>query len=381
MKIRLRDGGRICLASSNISRLVSLPYYDDIDVLDVSDSDHRTLPEPLPVALTVLLCGNNRLSTLPPLPISLRVLNAKRNQLTEWPNMARLRNLEHINLSHNLLGDVSNVCFPRNVKSVTLSDNRIRHFQISRVPIRTDAIDLAGNPLSRDAAMPKETETGTQESSSPALLKNIYEDGHNVHASSVQRSAHKSIDALRTQAETNRGTFADPWELSEQVATDIKQLRKAWRPRKVWQVKKWVRTWFADDLLEAYAKDSSVDSEHGMTYGDLISLIWNVSKTHQHRKEILKVLKQEVVDSRWVCFTGRFTRALNSLSGFIDGVNIEISDKEQLSNRIIQALKKIDETVKPGGMERDVARRQAVSDILTEYSMPTDERDVWLDAV
>jgi hypothetical protein len=221
----------------------------------------------------------------------------------------------------------------------------------------------------------------TQPPSSP-VLRSFYDDGHNVHASSVQRSAHKSIDTLRTQAETNRETLADPWEVSERVAADIKQLRKAWRPKRFWQLKRWLGTWIADDVLETYAKESTVHSEHCMTYGELISLIWGVSRDHQHREEILKVLKQEVVDSRWVCFTGRFTRALNALSGFVEGVTVEISANEQLSNRIIQALRKMDkETPEPDSMERDVARRKAVSDILEEYDMPSDERDKWLDAV
>jgi len=57
-----------------------------------------------------------------------------------------------------------------------------------------------------------------------------------------------------------------------------------------------------------------------------------------NKDEILTVLNQEINDGLYMCFTGRLTRLLNTLVGFYDDIELQISDSEQITN-IIMALK------------------------------------------
>jgi hypothetical protein len=91
-----------------------------------------------------------------------------------------------------------------------------------------------------------------------------------------------------------------------------------------------------------------------------------------------EVLFQELDDSKNVCFTGRFTRTLNALTGFIEQVNIGINSKEQMSNQILMAIKKAKEKC---GADFQSDARTNVKNILVEFEIPEAEQEVWLDAI
>ena len=65
------------------------------------------------------------------------------------------------------------------------------------------------------------------------------------------------------------------------------------------------------------------------------SMVWDRIRVHPDRKEILKVLDQELKDSMNLCFTGRVTRLVNCLNGFDSDVVIQISKNEQLNNLMV----------------------------------------------
>ena len=55
---------------------------------------------------------------------------------------------------------------------------------------------------------------------------------------------------------------------------------------------------------------------------------------HQHKKEILKILDEEIQSSQDKCFTGRITRLVSCLCGFENDIKLEIADNEQIGNII-----------------------------------------------
>ena len=59
-----------------------------------------------------------------------------------------------------------------------------------------------------------------------------------------------------------------------------------------------------------------------------------------------------------MCFTGRLTRLLNTLVGFYDDIELQISDSEQITNIIIELKNKF-----PSGEElRDAIRKEQYSE-------------------
>lgn len=88
-------------------------------------------------------------------------------------------------------------------------------------------------------------------------------------------------------------------------------------------------------------------SRCGVKYGEIFERIWTISEYHEHKTEIRKILREEITSGIQMCFTGRVTRLVNTLTGFIEDVHIGISENEQISNTVIMILRKYenDETV------------------------------------
>ena len=86
-----------------------------------------------------------------------------------------------------------------------------------------------------------------------------------------------------------------------------------------------------------------------------------------------EILKDELNASWGVCFTGRFSRIVNVLNGFIDGVEIGISKPEQMQNQIAQVVKK---------SCKSSEKKKEIADILDDFGEHNEIiRDSWLDAV
>ena len=60
-----------------------------------------------------------------------------------------------------------------------------------------------------------------------------------------------------------------------------------------------------------------------------------------NKKDFIENVKIELTSSIGVCFTGRFNRLVNSLIGFIDGITVGISIKEQLQMEIGKIMAKL----------------------------------------
>jgi hypothetical protein len=106
--------------------------------------------------------------------------------------------------------------------------------------------------------------------------------------------------------------------------------------------------------------------------------VWAIIQDHEHKEAMKEVLFQEINDARGVCFTGRFTRTLNALTGFIEEVKIGINSREQMQNQIAMAVKKAKEKL---GDDFQVEARANVKKILAEFEVPEVEHEAWLDAI
>ena len=91
-----------------------------------------------------------------------------------------------------------------------------------------------------------------------------------------------------------------------------------------------------------------------ITYSDLLIYVWTRIIASANADEILSVLNQEISDGLCMCFTGRLTRLLNTLVGFYDDIELQISDSEQITNIIMGLKNKF-----PSGEElRDAVKKE-----------------------
>jgi hypothetical protein len=88
-------------------------------------------------------------------------------------------------------------------------------------------------------------------------------------------------------------------------------------------------------ILFEYMNCKDVHSTLNVTFAELLINVLSFIDQHEAKKEIYKVLEQEMKDTICKCFTGRMSRLINCLNGFEDHIVIHISNNEQIGNIII----------------------------------------------
>jgi len=77
-----------------------------------------------------------------------------------------------------------------------------------------------------------------------------------------------------------------------------------------------------------------------ISYMELLSIIWNIIYTHPQKTNLIERLHSEMDDSVGKCFTGCVNRLINVLVGYVDGVIVSISLKEELQMSIQRLMDK-----------------------------------------
>lgn len=420
--------------------LAAWQKYDEAIYVDCSGQDWDRLPERLPPHLEILVCEKNRITSLPALPKTLRCLMAGSNRISVFPDVRGLRALESIGLAENDLREISlpqtregasglrqmDVSFNllerveigapwiEELVEVNLSYNRLTTLSSCfdalsancRVDLRHNDfpsqranayVEWIGESETEDARILRqrlrrfgvpirtrklagechEMEVAVQAVEFvPRPMESIYENKQNVHLTSIQRSTDESLRWLKGQG--------SPHPSSGQRDAALRGIQRAWRAP-WWRFWRWPKERLANRLIFEWSLEKTVHSRHGLMYGELLHHVWAAMETQRDedaKKQMARVLMEEILDGRGVCFTGRFTRTVNALSGFFPEIRVGISDREQMQNRIVEAIKRAETTSAETSAETSADDlRQTVSAILDEFSVPECERDEWLDAL
>ncbi len=142
----------------------------------------------------------------------------------------------------------------------------------------------------------------------------IYNNGQNVHDTEIQRTVCDSVQSLLKDPKYN-------FIIEDLINSSLN--------------KKTI------EFLVDYCQDQTVHSVHLITYGELLSLVWNRINQSTHKTELMRILEEQIADSECKCFTGRFNRTLSVLVGFFDDIKINISDKSRISAIILNSKDKI----------------------------------------
>ena len=94
-----------------------------------------------------------------------------------------------------------------------------------------------------------------------------------------------------------------------------------------------IDVWELRQVLEAMGQKPTEE--------ELFQMIITIIENHPQKKEMKERLKIELTDAIGMCFTGRMNRMVNALVGFVDGIQIGLSVKEELQMRISAIVKKL----------------------------------------
>lgn len=94
--------------------------------------------------------------------------------------------------------------------------------------------------------------------------------------------------------------------------------------------------------------------------------VWSYIQSHEHKDELIRRLREEVVESRGMCSNGKICRLINALQGFMDGLEAPVSKMELFQNKIAQL------------MELPMMKRVAEAlKLFAEFEIPEDQQETW----
>jgi hypothetical protein len=222
----------------------------------------------------------------------LRELLLHNNKITKITGLDNLRNLQELTLTKNNITELPiSLCNLRNINNIFYSNNTIEHISL---PVQR-WLDRLNNKITENNM--------------------IYDDNQNIHNHHIQNSFRNSLENI----------------LKDKRLLDLQTIKQQILENNILteQTKR--------EIIN-YCDDDTMHTSLLITYSDLLIYVWSRITFSPNKDEILQVLNQEINDGLCMCFTGRLTRLLNTLVGFYDDIELQISDSEQITN-IIMALK------------------------------------------
>lgn len=304
-------------------------------IVSLSMASVGGFPARLPKALQMLTvdwCGIKELPGV--MPIGLRELYMPHNKFEAIPAcLATCPDLETLDLTDNFIKVVDWV--PAPVVTLNLSYNQIKTQDWTVFPATLAHLDMSYNFLEAGPVgfrghvnLARNNIKHVPRPYVPAVpdskrKKTLYGNSQNVHSSAVQKSVSESVTALKAVA-AGCPDLPDDWFAELKVA-----------------VKK------HDKVVDAWSKEKTVHSVHAMTMLELLKTTWQVIRSNESHDVLVEILRDEIEAGKKLCFTGRFSRVLNTLTGFVDGVAVQISSKEQLQGRVAALWKRLGDDPSP----------------------------------
>jgi hypothetical protein len=422
----IENGITITTNFKTINDLFFSENYDKAIFIDICDTNETEYKIPLPSSLQVLKCNKNKFRSLPEMPASLRNLYATSNRLKVIPNISKCTELEVLDLTDNEIEEITGF-IPPSVRTLGLGFNKIRNINYSVIPseahtvlsynfitvspprdkssriqfdhneIRTRAIGnvTAVNDIFETEIVPEERKL------------NIYNDSQNVHNNHINKTVNASLEYIINYHPkyTSSNDFLS--DIIVKYCIFMKKSKNDVIESKDDDIKPKKRNAFIQifyDLfdikstnefniikiahsptgkfIESWCNMQQIHSIHGITFKELLKHVWEIIQDHEHRAMLEEILFQELNASQGVCFTGRFNRVINVLSGFVDEVHVGISDKEQMQNQIIMAIRKARDVYGDDTDEYRYRAREEVGKILDSFDiMDEKSRNDWLDSI
>ena len=216
----------------------------------------------------------------------LRVLKCTGNKLVSLNGIEGCHRLEVLDCFNNKIESLEPII---NLRS-------LRKFSIGCNPLATQSIQVQ-----QRMALIK----------GPSYSKPIYSNTENVLDASIQKTVGESVKRLLHDP---KPTFST--QTIRDSSLDASTIQ----------------------ILLGYCADSVRHPVHLLTYAELLAYVWARIDSSEHKAELLRILSEQVCDSKSMCFTGRFNRLVSVLVGFYPDITIEISDNSRIK-AIILAVK------------------------------------------
>jgi len=184
-------------------------------------------------------------------------------------------------------------------------------------------------------------------------LARLANDRQNVHTELVVNKVKETINKIlliHVPAEYQTDTL----KTSGEIILDCKLSRVA-----AWQ------------MMSKYCGDENIyELGHGI-YARVLNAVWQFIKSSPDSDDLKKILAAEMQDNVGMCAQGNLSRLCNILSGYMEGIEMDVKSKNEIIGERFAAL--IEANLE---INHRLAEANA---ILQELDVPHGERAVWLE--
>lgn len=302
--------------------LTDLPFAPpSLETLIVSDNPLPYLPF-LPYNLKTLKASKCRLTNLPPFPTSLEYLSVRNNNIQVIEDDLMIcRNLRDLKYEGN--------------PNIHLSERLLEHIDNHFAALRGEIVDIDAR---NNYELPDK--------------RTIYNDGQNVHNSEITKQVVEFVEYMKGTLPMRR--------VGEKMMTEARSKLKNY------------------NILEYICNTSSIHSVLKLSFRDLFYIYYNHIDDKEYKDEALTILDEELMEMRYICFTGRVSRLVNTLSGLDEKINVGISETEQIQAKF-QVVKKLLEPLKTESPLYQLAFIVKFKEYMKEIEVADEVIEVWLE--
>jgi hypothetical protein len=316
-------------------------------------------------------------------PASLRTLTISYCQLSVFePRCLNVARMASIDLSHNRLTSVPKILGEFEGR-LSIDHNELWFTQYSWLPyhrvveahelmvayrlnlLSTERVNAAVEMLSRKR-LPAESAAlaafvNLEFDERTRYLKNTHANTQNVHLVSVQTSTQRSIELVMA--------LPLPLPLSPPHETETKAYEAA--------VEALSLSPGAAGKVRQLCAAGVKHPQHGVAFSDLLVRVHAIASRHEHSATVLQILRDEVEAGLETCLTGLMSRMVGALSGFVDGVKVTISSREELSNAVLVVRRS--GAARYGNSDAYLTEvTPVVLQLLEDFCVPEPEHESWL---
>ena len=291
---------KVHCANNRITTLIEAEHCPQLWFLNCADNELVSLTELNGCSqLHKLNCGRNQITSLTGIEncTQLLRLDCSGNQLETLQGVEGCLQLQRLDCRWNRIQSLEPLVYLRYLTVCEYWDNHVDDQDAQTIQVQRFLTRFAYSRFNTDYTD-----------------NTIYGNKQNVHEAHVEKSVRESVQRLLKDP---RPTFSIKDIVSSGL--DVKAVK----------------------LLQQYCHDCHPHSVHLLTYSELVSYVWARIDRSEHKAELIKIMGQQICDSKGMCFTGRFNRMLSVLVGFYEDIIINISDRSRISAIILTIKSKI----------------------------------------
>lgn len=310
---------------------------------------------------------------IPDLPFSLRELHIKKSKLTEVPRFQpHVKSIQLIN-SQIVVDDpaLENLrrLYPQ--AYINISQHKLETDWVRETPVFRRHVDPIHPMFRRNGEPRRNWEPLDAFPGNGEQPENVLDSDQTVHITSIN---HGVLDAIQViQKESGKYPLVkDPI-----YALFHSEKRTYWQ---YWKGMLSPSRIYLEHEIQRWSRDTTTHSVHRLTFMDLFQKIMTIVENHPSKEDMKMRVKTELTDSIGLCFTGRINRLVNALMGFVDGIRVGLSVKEETQLKISAIVKKLmDKKIKKKEAKKEM--QELFLGLIEEESITQSYRDANLAAL